>query len=142
MELDIYAGKRVLYKKNGSNWHIGELGAGHACINKDGLYLPIFDKDEFDRLHSKEWDWEEPEKVLTNINDIFLDAQPVEEYWKQYKDIFITKEEYVNFIEQEDFVRAAERAYVSDGEYYYYPISKFTRNWLEKQPFEYIVRIV
>lgn len=142
MDFNIRAGMRVLYKKNGSNWRVGELGAGHACINKDGLYLPIFDKDEFDRLHSKEWDWEEPEKVLININDIFFEAKPLEDYYKDYNDIFMPKEDYIKIIERDDeqFVKALEQAYVSDGEYVYYPITKFNRTWIEKQPFDYVVR--
>ena len=140
MNLNIHAGMRVLYKKNGSNWRVGELGTGHACINKDGLYLPIFDKDEFDRLHSKEWDWEEPENVLININDIFFDAFPIEDWMRIYKENFMTKEEYINFIEEDDFDKRLENAFVSDGDYGYYPVNKYTRAWLEKQPFDYIVR--
>jgi len=140
MELKIHAGMRVLYKKNGNNWRVGELGAGHACINKDGLYLPVFDKDEFDKLHSKEWYWDEPEKVLTNINDIFFDAQPLEDWMKEY--CLMTKEDYIGVVERDDekFVKALEQVYVSDGEYYYYPVNKFTKTWLEKQPFDYVVK--
>ena len=140
MDFNIHAGMRVLYKKNGSNWRVGELGAGHACINKDGLYLPIFDKDEFDRLHSKEWDWEEPENVLTNINDIFFDATELDDWVKDYPKYFMKKEEYIKFIESDEFEKAQENAYFTDGEYVYYPVSKYSRNWIEKQPFDYIVR--
>ena len=53
---------------------------------------------------------------------------------------FCAKEEYIELIESEDFDRQSESAYVSDGEYGYYPVSKFTKNWLEKQPFDYIIR--
>lgn len=135
MELDIREGKRVLYKHD-NQWRVGALiEVNNTKLTEKGLYLSIIPyeflgKDQANVLYFHD----------AEINDIFLDAQPVEEYWKQYSDLFMTKEEYMNFIEQEDFVRAAEYAYVSDGEYYYYPVSKFTRNWLEKQPFNYIVR--
>jgi len=133
MELDIHEGKRVLYKHNGQ-WEVGELTEAHNTkLTNKGLYLSIIPKEFIGQdalyLHDAE------------INDIFLDAWPVEDYWHDYKDIFMTKEEYIKFIESEDFVKASEQAYVSDGEYYYYPISKYTKNWIEKQPFDYVVRM-
>jgi hypothetical protein len=133
MELDIHEGKRVLYKHNGQ-WEVGELTEAHNTkLTNKGLYLSIIPKEFIGQdalyLHDAE------------INDIFLDATPVEDYWRDYKDIFMTKEDYLTFIESEDFVKASEQAYVSDGEYYYYPISKYTKNWIEKQPFEYVVRM-
>jgi len=133
MELDIREGKRVLYKHNGQ-WEVGELTEAHNTqLTNKGLYLSIIPKEfighDAPYLHDAE------------INDIFLDATPVEDYWRDYKDIFMTKEDYLTFIESEDFVKASEQAYVSDGEYYYYPISKYTKNWIEKQPFEYVVRM-
>jgi hypothetical protein len=134
MELDIHEGKRVLYKHNGQ-WEVGELTEAHNTkLTNKGLYLSIIPKEfigqDASYLHDAE------------INDIFLDATPIEDYWRDYKDIFMTKEEYIKFIESEDFVKASEQAYVSDGEYYYYPISKYNKNWIEKQPFEYVVRMV
>jgi len=134
MELDIHEGKRVLYKHNGQ-WKVGELTEAHNTkLTNKGLYLSIIPKEfigqDASYLHDAE------------INDIFLDATPVEDYWRDYKDIFMTKEEYIKFIESEDFIKASEQAYVSDGEYYYYPISKYNKNWIEKQPFEYVVRMV
>ena len=132
MELDIHEGKRVLYKHNGQ-WEVGELTEAHNTkLTNKGLYLSIIPKEFIGKdalyLHDAE------------INDIFLDAEPVEDYWCDYKDIFMTKEEYIKFIESEDFVKSAEQAYVSDGEYYYYPVSKYSKGWIEKQPFNYIVR--
>lgn len=126
MELDIKAGKRVLYKVN-NQWAPGTLVTGIGQLNETGLYLPIIETNG--NLITKE------------INELFLDAAPVEESWKDYSDIFMTKDEYSDFMESEDFIKNAEMAYVSDGEYYYYKVNKFTRNWLEKQPFDYIVRL-
>ena len=40
----------------------------------------------------------------------------------------------------DDFERALEEAWVSDGEYYYYPVSTYTEKWIDKQPFTYIMR--
>ena len=130
MELNIRAGMRVLYKKNNSNWLVGEIGGGNAAINEDGLYLPIWSKKEQN----------EHDCTLVHINNIFFDAHIVDEAWKDY-DIMIPKEKYIEIIEEEDgFIKSLENAYVSDGEYYYYPVTKFNRAWLEKQPFDYIVR--
>ena len=46
----------------------------------------------------------------------------------------------IKLTEEEDFDRQRENAYVTDGEYMYYPVSKFSKSWIEKQPFDYIVR--
>lgn len=126
MELDIKAGKRVLYKVN-NQWVPGTLLWGVGSLNEKGLFLPV--EDSNGKVIDKE------------INELFLDAIPMDESWKDYSDIFMTKDEYGDFIESEDFIKNAEQAYVSDGEYYYYKVNKFTRNWLEKQPFDYIVRL-
>lgn len=134
MELNIRAGMRVLYKKNSSNWLIGEIGGGNATINEDGLFLPIWsEKNNSSNEH---------DCTLVNVNDIFFDAKPLDSYLKDYDDMFMPKEEYIKIIERDDenFVKALEQAYVSDGEYYYYPITKFNRTWIEKQPFDYVVR--
>lgn len=133
MELDIHEGKRVLYRQNGQ-WNIGELTEAHMTkLTKDGLYLSIIPKESIGE--------EKPILHDAEFNDIFFDAVLVEDYFKDYHDMFMTKEEYIDFIGSEDFLKAAEQAYVSDGEYYYYKVNKFTRNWLEKQPFDYIVRL-
>ena len=129
MNLKIYADMRVLYKHN-NQWNVGTLENSSAhTLNEKGLFLRIIPKGETEVVH------------LAEINDIFLDAQPVEEFWKDYKDIFMTKEEYLAFIESEDFSKAIEQSYVSDGEYYYYPISRYNKAWIEKQPFDYVVRM-
>lgn len=122
MNKSIHADMRVLYKKNGQ-WNVGTLQEGKALINDRGLFLPIVD--------------EESEVVFT---DIFFDAFEIDPYIKDYKEYFMTKEEYIEYIQGDDFDRHHENAYVSDGEYGYYPVSCYTKNWLEKQPFDYIVR--
>jgi len=137
MELDIHSGKRVLYKRDGQ-WHVGTLTEAHnTVLTQKGLYLTIIPIEFGD----KNWT-EVPFVHDAEINDIFLDAMPLDDYLKDYSDIFMTKEEYIDFIENDDsFVKSAEQAYVSDGEYYYYKINKFNRSWIEKQPFDYIVRL-
>jgi len=140
MELKIRAGMRVLYKYNNSNWLVGELSAGHAILNEDGLYLPIYSAEDMEKLHQPKFAWESPEAILISIHDIFWDAFPIEDWMRIYSEVLMTKEEYLKFIEKEDFDKRIEKAYVSDGEYGYYPVSKYTQTWLEKQPFDYIVR--
>ena len=129
MELNIHAGMRVLYKKNGSNWLIGEMGGGNASITEHGLFLPIWSINK-----------EETDCTLININDIFFDAVKLDDWVKDYPQYYMTKEEYIKLTQEEDFDRQRENAYVTDGEYMYYPVSKFSKSWIEKQPFDYIVR--
>ena len=132
MSFNIRAGKRVLYKHNGK-WEVGELANGqYGTVNEKGLFLYIIPKE----FIGKE---DIPFYHDAEINDIFLDASPVENWMKQYH-YLMTKEEYIAFIESEDFNRATEQAWVSDGEYYYYPVNKYSATWILKQPFEYIVR--
>lgn len=130
MEINIRAGMRVLYKQGNSNWMIGTIMEGDAKINNVGLFIPIapvgINPDE-------EYHWAE-------INNLFLDVVPLENWHKQYKEYFMTKEEYIKFIESEDFDKHNENAYVSDGEYVYYRINKFSESWINKQPFDYVVR--
>ena len=52
----------------------------------------------------------------------------------------ITKEEYIKIIQSEDFGKNLEHAWVSDGSYIYYPISTYNKTWIEKQPFNYVMR--
>lgn len=130
MALDIYAGKRVLYKNGNSGWLIGTIMEGQANITPLGIFIPIIPKG----VNPDE------EYHYAEINNIFLEAYPLDDWVKDYSQYYMTKEEYLNFIESEDFERARENAYFTDGEYIYYPVSKFSKNWIEKQPFEYIVR--
>ena len=132
MDFKIHAGMRVLYKHK-NQWQVGELQKGNAVLTDNGLFFFIVPK-EF--IGAKEV----PYTVDAEFNEIFWDAFPIEDYIKDYKEYFMTKEEYIQFIESEDFSRATENAYVSDGEYGYYPISQYKRNWIEKQPFDYVIR--
>lgn len=130
MEKNIHAGMRVLYKEN-NQWHVGETAVGIAHVALNGLFIPIIPIPQKD-----------DEQVNKEINEIFFDAFPIDEYIKDYKEYFMTKEEYIDFINGDDFDRQLENAYVSDGEYGYYPISRYTKNWIEKQPFDYVVRSI
>jgi len=122
MNKTIHANMRVLYKENGQ-WKIGTLQAGDALIDEKGLFLPIVDKESY-----------------VDFNDIFFDAIPVEDWHKKYSEYFMTKKEYIEYIQSDEFDKQIENAYVSDGEYAYYRVNKFNETWLMKQPFEYIVR--
>lgn len=133
MELKVYAGKRVLYKQGSSGWKVGELKEDKAELTPSGLFLPIIPKEYIGQEEPEEIDWAE-------LNNIFLEALPIQDWMRIYKEYYMTKEEYLDFIESEDFDKNLENAYVADGDYMYYPVSKYSRAWIEKQPFEYIVR--
>lgn len=131
MALDIYAGKHVLYKNGNSGWLVGTLQKTKVAeVNEQGVWLPVVPKgmDAEEEIH-----WAE-------INNIFLEAFPLDDWVKDYPQYFMTKEDYIKFIASDDFDRQLEDAWVSDGEYGYYPISKFSKSWIEKQPFNYVVR--
>ena len=131
MEIDIHAGKRVLYKNGNSGWLIGDIMEGDAHVTPLGIFIPIIPKDTDP---SEEYHWCE-------INQIYTSATKIAEDWiKDYKQYYMTKEEYIDFIESDDFHKSIENAAFSDGEYIYYPVSKYNRNWIEKQPFDYVVR--
>lgn len=126
MDFDIRAGKRVLYKQGNSNWMVGTVQPTNiAEVNEKGIWIPIIPKDNNEELH-----WAE-------IHNIFTDGIKLDEWMKDY---LISKEDYIEIIKSEDFEKNLENAWVSDGEYYYYPITKFSENWILKQPFEYIIR--
>lgn len=127
MENKIRAGMRVLYKQGGSNWLVGTIHKGNAEINEQGIWIPIVPKGS---------SWEN-EIDYAEINNVFTDAAEVEDWMKSS---LMTKEEYIKVTQEEDFHRSTEVAWVSDGEYYYYPISKFSETWIMKQPFDYILR--
>ena len=132
MTFNIHAGQRVLYKHNGQ-WEVGELtNQLRPELTAEGLFLFVIPEEYIGKPES-------PHFHDAEINDIFFDAQPVEDWMRIYKNL-VTKDEYLDIIESDDFDRATEHAYVSDGEYYYYAVNKYTANWLNKQPFDYIVR--
>lgn len=127
MDLKIHKGMRVLYKHNGQ-WEVGELTEIHNTILTDkGLFLSIISNASHESIHEVE------------LNDIFFEAKPVEDWMAQYG-YLMPKEKYIEFIQSEDFDKNIEHAYVSDGEYYYYNVNKYSEQWLNKQPFDFIVR--
>lgn len=129
MALDIYAGKHILYKNGNSGWLVGTIKESNSLeVNEKGLWLQIIPEGLNNEIH-----WAE-------INNIFLEAVPIDEWIKDYPEYYMTKEDYINFIETDEFERALENAYFTDGEYIYYPVSKYSKSWIEKQPFNYIVR--
>lgn len=127
MELNIRAGMRVLYKQGNSNWMVGDIMQGNAEINEQGIWLPIIPKGKIadEEIHYAE------------INQIFLDAIPLDNWMKER---LIKKEDYIKIIDSDDFDKHLENAWVSDGDYYYYPISKYNEIWINKQPFDYVIR--
>ena len=133
MALDFHAGKRVLYKNGGSSWLVGEIQEGNAEITPLGLFIPIIPKEYIGEKEPQEVHWAE-------VNQIFLDAVKLDESIKDYKNYYMSKEDYLQFIESDDFHRSIENAYFTDGEYIYYPVSKYSKSWIERQPFNYIVR--
>ena len=111
MKLDIHAGKRVLYKDaNGGGWQVGEIDLQPALVNNKGVWFSIIPR-EFIGKPKEKIDYTH----LAEINDIFLDAIPLEEWFKGYKEYFMTREEYIEFVQSENFEKAYENSYVSDG---------------------------
>lgn len=134
MAIDIYAGKRVLYKHKGQ-WEVGRISVTPPVINSKGLYLYI--------VPAEFLEWEEDQVPFLHdaeINHLFLDAQKLDDKWKDYPDMYMTKEEYCNFIERDDFEPRMEQSWFADKDYYYYHINKFTRDWIMKQPLSHVVR--
>ena len=132
MDLKIHNGMRVLYKHNGQ-WCVGKLTNQMSPeLNERGLFVFVIPKDYMDAE-------EVPYLHDVEINDLFLEAIPVEDWMAQYG-YLMPKEKYIEFIQSEDFDKNIEHAYVSDGEYYYYNVNKYSEQWLNKQPFDYIVR--
>lgn len=132
MDLKIHKGMRVLYKHNGQ-WEVGELtNQMQPALTEKGLFIFIIPKDYMDAD-------EVPYYHDAELNDIFFEAKPVEDWMTQYG-YLMPKEKYIEFIQSEDFDKNIEHAYVSDGEYYYYNVNKYSEQWLNKQPFDYIVR--
>lgn len=131
MDLKIHKGMRVLYKHNGQ-WEVGELTEVQNTVLTDkGLFLSIIPSEFIGGTAPYYHDAE--------LNDIFFEAKPVEDWMTQYG-YLMPKEKYIEFIQSEDFDKNIEHAYVSDGEYYYYNVNKYSEQWLNKQPFDYIVR--
>lgn len=131
--INIHAGQRVLYKHNGQ-WKVGELDALPATVNEKGVFFFIIPHEFIGKPKDEVAYVEDAE-----INNLYLDAKPVEDWMAEYNQL-ISMNDYIDIVNDEDFDKNAENAYVSDGEYYYYSINKFTEQWLKKQPFAYVVR--
>lgn len=130
--INIHAGQRVLYKHNGQ-WNVGKLtNQMPPELTEKGLFVFVIPKDYMDAE-------EVPYLHDAEINNLYLDAKPVEDWMAEYNQL-ISMNDYIDIVNDEDFDKNAENAYVSDGEYYYYSINKFTEQWLKKQPFAYVVR--
>ena len=132
MEINIHAGQRILYKDGKSGWQVGIINNGNAEVNEQGLWIPIIPLRFIDM--KKE---DIPYIQWAEINNIFTDGAPIEDWMKSS---LMSKDNYIKLIQDEEFEHQFENAWVSDGEYYYYPVSKYTENWLMKQPFNYILR--
>ena len=126
MELNIYGGKRILYKMGGKGgWHTGVLMNGGAILSPSGLTFMIGDIEN-DNLEEVK-----PE-------NIFFDSKPLED-WMKSDEVLIKKEQFAQDIE-DDYVHDTDGdGYMSDGEYYYYNIPRLNANWIRKQPLPYVV---
>ena len=96
--INIYAGQRVLYKHNGQ-WKVGELDALPATVNEKGVFFFIIPhefigkpKDEIAYVEDAE------------INNLYLDAKPVEEWMAEYNQL-ISMNDYIDIVNDEDFER-------------------------------------
>ena len=135
MKIDIHAGKRVLYKDGNSGWLVGEVDKRPAEVNEKGVWIAIIPKQFIGKPEN------EIEYIqYAEINNIFTETTTFDPVIKSYSEYYMSKEDYLKFIEGEDFDRASENAYFTDGEYIYYPVSKYSKSWIEKQPFDYIIR--
>ena len=131
----IHSGLRVLYKENNSGWQVGVIARGNAEVNEQGIWIPVI-PIKFATLEPDDI----PYVQYTELHNLFTDSFTFDDWIKTQKEYFMTKEDYIKFISDENFDRQHENAFVSDGEYGYYPVSKFSKSWIEKQPFEYIIR--
>ena len=130
MDNKIHAGQRILYKDRNSGWLVGIIDHGSAEVNEQGVWLPVV-PIQFTHMEREDV----PYIQYAELSTLFTEGQPLES-WMQP----MNKSEYIKVIQSEDFEKALENAWVSDGEYYYYPVSTYTEKWLNKQPFEYILR--
>lgn len=135
MKSEIKAGRRVLYKDREGGWMVGIVDVGQATVDEKGVWIPIIPQEFF---HLDPADI--PYVHYTELNNIFTDAIKYDGWMKKYPEYFMTKEDYIKFIESDDFDKRLENAYVADDEYAYYKVTTYTKSWIEKQPFKYIIR--
>jgi len=125
MEINLHAGQRVLYKKNGA-WRAGTLPPGAMNLTTEGLFANILD------VQDKHF-----EKNI-NVNGLYLNGFELDD-WAKSPEYCMPKQKFIEYMHSDDFIQQPHTAFVSDGEYAYYPVNKFHENWINKQPFEYIV---
>lgn len=125
MDINLHAGQRVLYKKNGS-WRVGTLPPGSMNLTTEGLFANVYD------LQDKHF-----EKNL-NVNGLFLNGFELED-WARSPEYCMPKDKFIEYMHTDEFIQERHTAFVSDGEYAYYPVNKFHETWINRQPFEYIV---
>lgn len=128
MGFNAYAGQRVLYKTSEHGWRAGNLV--DAGLEENGLYFNIHDikDDKYD--------------VSTSIDNIFFETRQLED-WEldpEYGTL-ISKEEFIEDIKENRVIAAEGTAYMSDGKYQYYAVPRLNENWLNKQPFDYVIWI-
>ena len=125
MDINLHAGQRVLYKKN-NTWHVGMTMPGKAELTTEGLFITILD------IVNKNI-----EKNI-NINSLYLNGFKLED-WAKDPEYCMPKDKFIEYMRTDKFIQERHNAFVSDGEYAYYPVNKFHETWLNKQPFNYIV---
>ena len=123
MDINLRAGQRVLYKKNGG-WKVGILPPGNLNLTTEGLFANVFDVND-----------QHVEKGV-NVNSLYLNGFELED-WMKDPDYCLTKQKFIELLNSESVY--IEKAFVSDGEYAYYPINTFRDSWINKQPFDYVI---
>lgn len=113
-----YCGMPILFK-NGYGWQSGKLF--RADLNNN-LTFSVLDNNEHQ---------------IDNISceNIFFHAHRLEDWEYDY---LYDKEEFLERYQDEEFTPITHSAFVSDGVYVYYRVDKWNKNWLDKQPFEYV----
>jgi len=122
MDINLRAGQRVLYKKNGS-WKVGILPPGNLSLTTEGVFANVLDKND-----------QHVEKNV-NVNSLYINSFELDE-WMKDPDYCMPKQEFIDLLKSETVI--IDKAYVSDGEYAYYPVNTFRDTWINKQPFDYI----
>ena len=115
----IYAGMRVLFK-NGHGWEVGEL---HSATLTDELTFSVIN------IEGEEIKW-------ITADNIFFNTRFLEPWEQSY---VMTKDEFLQKVEDEEIIPQANSAWMSDGEYAYYSVGRWNENWINKQPFEYVL---
>ena len=127
MEFNAYAGQRVLYKTKEHGWQVGELFGTN--LKEDGLYFYVHKLNDACN-------------TTVPIENIFFDTRKLEDWeLEPGYGILIRKEDFIEDIKEGRVSASEGTAYMSDGEYQYYSVPRLNENWLNKQPFDYVVWI-